>query len=229
MKTRRGFLASAFGVLGALAASALPRPAKSAEIVKIGERDGFEVYGRPADTFPLLECRYEDEAWAVRDVQTGEVIAPLPDFGSGAKAYMNRTTYERLPACEGLPQIAVYDEGYYDSGEIFCPFIPNGKIMIMGGTPAPPSAPVSWDAPAHATPLAGIQALQAKVHTAAARPGVGVCLNHEQEGAFRAQFAPYRQKPGRAGLIEHNERTGRILRENTEAMQRLVKRLGGAA
>ena len=87
------------------------------------------------------------------------------DFGSGAEAWMNRTTFNNLVSNtnqtdiagrrvtgllsplnlqeintillgEGLPQIKVYDQGYLDETNTFQLFIPNGKVVIIGQRPA---------------------------------------------------------------------------------------------
>jgi hypothetical protein len=89
------------------------------------------------------------------------------DFGAAAEAWMNRTTFNnllsntnaadlggrrgefgasltsadgvnRVLAAEGLPQIVIYDEGYYanDDGTGFTLWIPDGKVVIRGARPA---------------------------------------------------------------------------------------------
>jgi hypothetical protein len=83
------------------------------------------------------------------------------DFGSGAKAYMNRVTWNnlikntnaadlggkkgmglesitsvadvnRILAGEGLPEIVIFDGGYLDESGTFQPFIANAKVVIVG-------------------------------------------------------------------------------------------------
>jgi hypothetical protein len=87
------------------------------------------------------------------------------NFGSGAKAYMNRTTYNTMIANtngsdlagrrtnglatvlspanldlvlmqEGLPSVVVYDEGYIDESGTFQLYIPNNKVIVIGQRPA---------------------------------------------------------------------------------------------
>lgn len=82
-------------------------------------------------------------------------------FGAGSKAYMNRTTFNNflsntnaadlggrrgagfstinspealnmLFAQDNLPNIVVYDEGYYDDSSAFQLFIPNNKVIVVG-------------------------------------------------------------------------------------------------
>lgn len=86
------------------------------------------------------------------------------DFGSCATAYMNRVTANQLfrnqnpndvgkaglTACctfmgldivnqqfaaQGLPQINIYDQGYIDDAGNFQPYIPDGKVVIVGCRP----------------------------------------------------------------------------------------------
>lgn len=83
------------------------------------------------------------------------------NFGAGATAYMNRITansllantnsadlfgkrtaagatvnstadINRLLLDQDIPQIAVYDEGYYDNSNAFQRFIPNNKVVVIG-------------------------------------------------------------------------------------------------
>lgn len=82
-------------------------------------------------------------------------------FGAGARAFMNRTTFNNMLANtnnndlagkrtsglgsvlslqdanvilagEDLPQIVVYDEGYLDESGTFQLFIPNAKVVVVG-------------------------------------------------------------------------------------------------
>jgi hypothetical protein len=82
-------------------------------------------------------------------------------FGTGAKAWMNRTTFNsllsntnqadlggrrgaglstingpagvnQLMAMDDLPDITVYDGGYYDDTSTFQLFIPNNKVIVVG-------------------------------------------------------------------------------------------------
>ena len=86
------------------------------------------------------------------------------DFGSMAVAYMNRVTANclfrntnrddvgrvGLSACctfmgpdqvnqqfaaQGLPQISIYDQGYVGDDRTFYPYIPNGRVVIVGTRP----------------------------------------------------------------------------------------------
>ena len=86
-------------------------------------------------------------------------------FGSSAQAIMNRTTYNTLIAntnntdlsrrfntiatsvssleaintvitAEGLPQLTIYDETYFDSAGATQLFIPNNKVVIIGTRPS---------------------------------------------------------------------------------------------
>jgi len=85
-------------------------------------------------------------------------------FGANATAYMNRTTFNSLVSNtnsadiagrrtsglntvlnldeinrvlmgEDLPQVAVYDEGYFDDAGAFQLFIPNNKVIVVGVRP----------------------------------------------------------------------------------------------
>lgn len=87
------------------------------------------------------------------------------DFGTRAKAYMNRVTFNKLVSNtnandvagrrtsglntvlnlselnaintgEGLPMIVVYDEGYLNDAGTFVPFIANDKVIVVGARPA---------------------------------------------------------------------------------------------
>jgi hypothetical protein len=86
------------------------------------------------------------------------------DFGSGARAYMNRVTFNkmisntntndiagrrtsglttvlnldevnRVLAGEGLPTIIIYDNGYLNSSGTFVPFIADDKVVVIGQRP----------------------------------------------------------------------------------------------
>jgi hypothetical protein len=83
------------------------------------------------------------------------------NFGTGATAYMNQTTMNallsntnpadlggrrgsglstingpdqlnQLIAMDGLPNLVVYDEGYYDDSKVFQLFVPNNKVIVIG-------------------------------------------------------------------------------------------------
>ncbi len=86
-------------------------------------------------------------------------------FGAGAKAYMNQVTANRLLANinaadlygrrtaglgtfnnmrqvselmvgDDLPSIVIYEDGYLDENGAFSPFIPNGKVVVVGPRPS---------------------------------------------------------------------------------------------
>jgi hypothetical protein len=86
------------------------------------------------------------------------------NFGGAATAYMNRTTFNnmisntnnadlagrrvsglltvlnleevnKVLAGEDLPQIQIYDQGYYDETGTFQLFIPNAKVVVVGARP----------------------------------------------------------------------------------------------
>jgi hypothetical protein len=86
------------------------------------------------------------------------------NFGGQAKAYMNRTTFNnmisntnnadiagrrvsglltvlnleevnKVLAGEDLPQIVIYDRGYYDESNTFQLFIPNAVVVVVGARP----------------------------------------------------------------------------------------------
>ena len=54
----------------------------------------------------------------------------------------NINDFNRLTAGDDLPQVQIYDEGYISDGQdgnsqgTFIPFIPNGKIVVVGSRPA---------------------------------------------------------------------------------------------
>jgi hypothetical protein len=87
------------------------------------------------------------------------------NFGAGAKAYMNRTTFNSLlsntnandfggrkgnfgasingpvgvnqvMAADDLPEIVIYDMGYVDDTNTFQLYIPNNKVIVVGQRPA---------------------------------------------------------------------------------------------
>jgi hypothetical protein len=86
------------------------------------------------------------------------------NFGGGAKAYMNRTTFNnmisntnntdiagrrtsglltvlnleevnKVLAGEDLPEVVIYDKGYVDETNTFQLFIPNAKVVVVGQRP----------------------------------------------------------------------------------------------
>lgn len=113
------------------------------------------AWGTPATGTPLQDFR------AVQLLSRGHSV----NFGSKAKAFMNRTTFNKLTANtnaadlggkrtsglasviglhetnqvllqEDLPQIQIYDDGYFDDSGTFQLFIPNNKTVIIGERPA---------------------------------------------------------------------------------------------
>jgi hypothetical protein len=87
------------------------------------------------------------------------------NFGAGARAYMNRTTFNSLlsntnandfggrkgnfgasingpvgvnqvMAADDLPEIVIYDMGYVDDTNTFQLYIPNNKVIVVGQRPA---------------------------------------------------------------------------------------------
>jgi hypothetical protein len=87
------------------------------------------------------------------------------NFGTGAKAYMNRTTFNnmlsntnasdfggrkgqfgesingplgvnRVMAADDLPEIVIYDMGYIDDTSTFQLYVPNNKVIVVGQRPA---------------------------------------------------------------------------------------------
>ena len=113
------------------------------------------AWGTPATAIPLANFR------AVQLLSRGFSV----DFGTRARAYMNRVTFNKLVsntnsndvagrrtsglnavlnlteinainAGEGLPMIVVYDEGYLNNAGTFVPFIPDDKVIVIGARPA---------------------------------------------------------------------------------------------
>lgn len=87
------------------------------------------------------------------------------NFGAGARAYMNRTTFNallsntnaadfggrkgqfgesingplgvnRVMAADDLPEIVIYDQGYIDDSNVFQLYVPNNKVIVVGQRPA---------------------------------------------------------------------------------------------
>ena len=125
-----------------------------------------------ADAYPV--ARYTASVvWATRATAT-----PLQDFrniqlfeegrstsfGSNAKAYMNRRTFNdmvanlnandlagrrvtgllsvlnpeeinRILLGEGLPQVAIYNDGYFNEAGTWTPFIPNNRVVVVASRP----------------------------------------------------------------------------------------------
>lgn len=100
------------------------------------------------------------------DLRTVQLLGPSrgTSFGSGAKAFMNRTTFNKLVANtnasdlggrysvlfnqvrsvqslnmilagEDLPQLLVFDDGYYTDAGSFTRFLANDKVVIFGQRP----------------------------------------------------------------------------------------------
>lgn len=117
--------------------------------------DASVGWGTAATSTPLADLR------AVQLKSRGYSV----DFGSAAKAYMNRTTFNqllsntnasdlggrkaafgesingpdgvnRVLAADDLPGIVIYDQGYLDSTGTFQLFIPNGFIVVVGARPS---------------------------------------------------------------------------------------------
>lgn len=113
------------------------------------------AWGTSATATPLANFR------AVQLLSRGYSV----DFGTRAKAYMNRVTFNklvsntntndiagrrtsglntvlnldelnRINAGEGLPEIVVYDEGYLNAAGTFVPFIADDKVIVIGARPA---------------------------------------------------------------------------------------------
>ena len=111
-------------------------------------------WATPASMKPLADFR------AVQLLSRGHSVS----FGAGARAYMNRVTFNQMISCtnandlagrrtsglntvlnldevnrvllgEDLPQVVVYDEGYLDDTGTFQPFIPNERVAIIGVRP----------------------------------------------------------------------------------------------
>lgn len=49
--------------------------------------------------------------------------------------YMGLDVVNQQFAAQGLPQIAIYDEGYVDDNDSFYPYIPDGKVVFIGKRP----------------------------------------------------------------------------------------------
>ena len=125
-----------------------------------------------ADAYPV--ARYTASVvWATRATAT-----PLQDFrniqlfeegrstsfGSNAKAYMNRRTFNdmvanlnandlagrrvtgllsvlnpeeinRILLGEGLPQVVIYNDGYFNEAGTWTPFIPNNRVVVVASRP----------------------------------------------------------------------------------------------
>jgi hypothetical protein len=108
-------------------------------------------WATPATSTPLADLR------AVQLKSRGYSV----NFGSTAKLYMNRTTFNtmlintnsadlygrrtsgfgtingpnqlnELLMTDDLPSIVIYDEGYLDEGGLFQLFIPNNKVVMIG-------------------------------------------------------------------------------------------------
>ena len=113
------------------------------------------TWATSATATPLADLR------AVQLLARGKSV----DFGGGAQAWMNQTTFNqlisnsnnadlygrrqaglgiinnlqdanRLLAGENLPQIVIYDKGYLDESSTFQLFIPNNKVVVIGQRPA---------------------------------------------------------------------------------------------
>lgn len=105
----------------------------------------------PANATPLANFR------AVQLLSRGSSV----NFGAGAKAYMNRTTFSllvsntnpndiagrrvtgllsplnleeinRILLGEGLPEVVVHDDGYFDDAGAWQQFIPNNVVVVIG-------------------------------------------------------------------------------------------------
>lgn len=121
-------------------------------------RDQFNVqaldassWGTASTMTPLLDFR------AAATLGRGKGV----NFGRQARAFMNRVTANKLMACsnaadlagkrvfggntvnsianinainleEDVPQIVVYDEGYYNESETWVPFVPDNRVAIFG-------------------------------------------------------------------------------------------------
>lgn len=112
------------------------------------------AWGTSATATPLANFR------AVQLLSRGYSV----DFGSRARAYMNRVTFNKLVsntntndmagrrtsglntvlnldeinavlAGEGLPMIVVFDEGYLNAAGTFVPFIADDKVIVVGARP----------------------------------------------------------------------------------------------
>ena len=112
------------------------------------------AWGTSATATPLANFR------AVQLLSRGYSV----DFGTRARAYMNRVTFNKLVsntntndlagrrngglatvlnleeinavlAGEGLPMIVIYDEGYLNNAGTFVPFIADDKVVVIGARP----------------------------------------------------------------------------------------------
>jgi hypothetical protein len=101
------------------------------------------------------------------DFRAVQLLGPAKgaNFGSGARAYMNRTTFNQMLtntnaadlggrrttglspindnarlneylAGENLPGIVIYDDGYITDAGTFTRFVPNNKVIVVGQRPA---------------------------------------------------------------------------------------------
>ena len=113
------------------------------------------AWGTSATATPLANFR------AVQLMSRGFSV----DFGTRARAYMNRVTFNQMisntnsndlagrrtsglnsvlnldevnavNAGEGLPMIVIYDDGYLNNSGTFVPFIPDGRVAVIGARPA---------------------------------------------------------------------------------------------
>ena len=134
----------------------------------------FSVLGERGDIVHTDSFSVQTASRAV-DWDTVATATPLADFraiqllsrgsscvfDSGAKAYMNRVTFNKMLACtnsndlagrrvtgllsvlnleeinrifagEGLPEIVVYDDGYISDAGVFTPFIATDSVVIFG-------------------------------------------------------------------------------------------------
>lgn len=100
------------------------------------------------------------------DFRTVQLLGPAKgaNFGAGARAFMNRTTFNKLvgntnsadlggrytvlqntarsvgtinqvTAAEDLPEIVIYDTGYFTDAGTFTRFLANDKVVIVGQRP----------------------------------------------------------------------------------------------
>jgi hypothetical protein len=112
------------------------------------------AWGTSATAVPLANFR------AVQLLSRGYSV----DFGTRARAYMNRVTFNKMVtntnandlagrrtsglntvlnleeinavlAGEGLPMIVIYDEGYLNAAGTFVPFIADDKVIVIGARP----------------------------------------------------------------------------------------------
>lgn len=126
-----------------------------------------------ADAFPVSRS-VSSTPWS-----TAATATPLQDFrnvqlfeegrsasfGSNAKAFMNRRTFNEMVANtnaddlagrrvsgllsvlnleeinrvlmgEGLPQVVIYNEGYFTDAGVWTPFIPNDRVIVVASRPS---------------------------------------------------------------------------------------------